>query len=101
MSRARDLAALVIPELFQQNAGRNQLGLGTDTINAKIQVSGAVSATTYYGDGSNLTGINLDPGSSQTITNLTVTGVSTFGDVNISAGSTVFGETLITQTLQV
>ena len=92
MSRARDLAALVIPDLFQQNAGRNQLGLGTDTINAKIQVSGAVSATTYYGDGSNLTGIKLDPGSSQNITNLNVTGIATFsGDINISAGSTVFG----------
>jgi len=92
MSRARDLAALVIPDLFQQNAGRNQLGLGTDTINAKIQVSGAVSATTYYGDGSNLTGVKLDPGSSQNITNLNVTGIATFsGDVNISTGSTVFG----------
>ena len=91
MSRARDLAALVTPNLFNQNAGRDQVGLGTSSIGAKIQVGGAVSATTYYGDGSNLTGIALSAASSQQITNLNVTGITTLNQVFISAGGTVFG----------
>jgi len=89
MSRARDLAALVTPNLFNQNSIRTQVGLGTTSIGAKIQVGGAVSAVTYFGDGSNLTGIALSAASSQVITNLQVTGITTLNVVNI--GGTVFG----------
>ena len=87
MSRARDLAALVTPNLFNQNADRTQVGLGTTTIGAKIQVSGAVSATSYYGDGSNLTGIILPPGSDQTVNNLNVTGIATIGEAIVGISS--------------
>ena len=91
MSRARNLAALVTPNLFSQNAIRTQVGLGTTDIGAKIQVGGAVSAVTYYGDGSNLTGIALSAASSQTINNLVVVGITTLNNVDI-AGTVTGGD---------
>ena len=91
MSRARDLAALVTPNLFNQNEARSQVGLGTSSIGAKIQVSGAVSATTYYGDGSNLTGIALSAASSQEIKNINISGIATINNLNVTGISTFGG----------
>ncbi len=42
--------------LYWDNSNK-RLGIGTNSPNQKLQVNGAVNATTYYGDGSNLTGI--------------------------------------------
>jgi len=97
MSRARDLAALVTPNLFNQDDTRSQVGLGTTDIGAKIQVSGAVSATSYYGDGSNLTGIALASDSDQTFDSLNITGIATINQ--LSVGSTVDNLTLNHTTL--
>jgi hypothetical protein len=97
MSRARDLAALVTPNLFNQDDTRSQVGLGTTDIGAKIQVSGAVSATSYYGDGSNLTGIVLPSDSDQTFDSLNITGIATINQ--LSVGSTVDNLTLNHTTL--
>ncbi len=53
-------------------------GIGTWSPNHKLEVVGNVSASTYYGDGSNLTGISSDPfpytGSAVISGSLTLTG---------------------------
>ena len=67
-----------------------------------ISAGGSITAASYYGDGSNLTGITAEVPENLTVTNLTVTGVTTCnGEVNIpenlnirsiegvSAGSTI------------
>ena len=63
-----------------------------------LSVIGIVSATKYYGDGSNLTGAQIpgvDPSGSSTFNNLNVTGVSTFSsDVRVSGMLTVGASSL-------
>ncbi|WP_157765754.1 tail fiber domain-containing protein [Halobacteriovorax marinus] len=44
-------------------AGSGNLGVGTDNPTEKLEVSGNVKATAFYGDGSNLTGITADSSS--------------------------------------
>ena len=57
MTRARDTARLVNPNQFTIDAANNRVGLGSETPDAKLDVAGIVSATAYYGDGSNLEGV--------------------------------------------
>jgi len=57
MTRARDTARLVNPNQFTVDAANNRIGLGSETPDAKLDVAGIVSATAYYGDGSNLEGV--------------------------------------------
>ena len=56
MTRARDVSKLAHPEAFSVDSD-NRIGLGTVTPDAKFDVIGVVSATSFRGDGSNLTGI--------------------------------------------
>tara|TARA_R100000406_G_scaffold23945_2_gene15315 strand:+ start:3932 stop:4810 length:879 start_codon:yes stop_codon:yes gene_type:complete len=56
MSRARDLSKLANPSVFSVDTSNN-VGINSLTPDAKLDVVGVVSATEYYGDGSNLTGI--------------------------------------------
>ena len=56
MTRARDLAKLANPEVFSVDSSNN-VGVNSLTPDAKLDVVGVISATEYYGDGSNLTGI--------------------------------------------
>ena len=56
MSRARDLSKLSNPQVFSVDTDFN-VGVDSTTPDAKFDVVGVVSATTFYGDGSNLTGI--------------------------------------------
>jgi len=56
MTRARDLAKLANPSVFSVDTSNN-VGVNSTTPDAKLDVVGVVSATEYYGDGSNLTGI--------------------------------------------
>ena len=59
-----------------------------------LSVIGIVSATKFYGDGSNLTGAQIpgvDPSGSSTFNNLNVTGVSTFAG-NINANGNIVGD---------
>ena len=56
MSRARDLSKLANPAALSVDASNN-IGVNSESPDAKLDVVGVVSATEYYGDGSNLTGI--------------------------------------------
>ena len=57
MSRARDLSRLSSPTNFTVDASTNRVGLGSTDPTAKLNVAGIVSATAFYGDGSNLEGV--------------------------------------------
>ena len=60
MSRARDLSRLSSPSVFSvdaTDASNNKVGVGSTNPTAKLNVAGIVSATAFYGDGSNLDGV--------------------------------------------
>jgi len=56
MSRAREAARLVGNNTFTIDSSNN-VGLASTNPASKLNVSGIVSATSYYGDGSNLEGV--------------------------------------------
>ena len=56
MTRARDLADISTPNVFTVDESYN-VGIGTTVPDAKVDVVGIVSATEFYGDGSNFSGI--------------------------------------------
>ena len=56
MSRARDLSRLTNPVNFTVDTTNNRIGLNSTSPTAKLNVAGIVSATDFYGDGSNLEG---------------------------------------------
>ena len=89
MSRARDLSKLANPSVFSVDTSNN-IGINSTSPDAKLDVVGVVSAVTYYGDGSNLTGVaNTDfiVGTAITMTtgnftgNVTIGGTLTYEDV--------------------
>ena len=57
MSRARDLSRLSNPTNFTADVATGRVGLGSENPTAKLNVTGIVSATAFYGDGSNLEGV--------------------------------------------
>lgn len=57
MSRARDLSRLSNPTNFTADGTTGRVGLGSTDPTAKLNVAGIVSATAFYGDGSNLDGV--------------------------------------------
>ena len=57
MSRARDLSRLTNPVNFTVDTTNNRIGLNSTSPTAKLNVAGIVSATEFYGDGSNLEGV--------------------------------------------
>ena len=57
MTRARDLSRLSNPTNFTVDSTNNRLGLNSTSPDAKLDVIGIVSATAFYGDGSNLEGV--------------------------------------------
>jgi len=56
MTRARDLARLGNQNIITADSNFN-VGIGSLTPDAKLAVAGIVSATAFYGDGSNLEGV--------------------------------------------
>ena len=64
MSRARDLSKLISPSIFTVDTNNN-VGVNSIIPDAKFDVVGIVSATKYFGDGSELTslsGANISSG---------------------------------------
>ena len=57
MTRARDLARVINPTNFTVDSSNSRVGLGSTTPTAKLNVTGIISATAFYGDGSNLEGV--------------------------------------------
>ena len=57
MSRARDLSRLSNPTNFTPDVATGRVGLGSENPTSKLNVAGIVSATAFYGDGSNLEGV--------------------------------------------
>ena len=57
MSRARDLSKLVNPSVFSVSTDNN-VGVNSTAPVEKLNVVGVVSATAFYGDGSNLEGVS-------------------------------------------
>ena len=57
MTRARDLSRITNPTNFTVDTTNSRIGLGSENPTAKLNVSGIVSATSFYGDGSNLEGV--------------------------------------------
>ena len=56
MSRARDLSKLTSPAVFSVDSDNN-VGVNSTTPKEKLNIVGVVSATSFYGDGSSLSGI--------------------------------------------
>ena len=102
MTRARELADLSTPNVFTVDESYN-VGIGTTVPDAKVDVVGIVSATEFYGDGSNLSGITggatLSAGSGAqrvVVTSLTsgsMTAAATDGDLSWDSSSNTLSAT--------
>ena len=57
MTRARDLARFANANAISVDANLN-VGIGSTTPDAKLDIVGIVSATSFFGDGSGITGIS-------------------------------------------
>jgi hypothetical protein len=56
MTRARELSRLINANTLTVDANNN-VGVGSTTPTAKLNVVGVVSATSFFGSGANLTGV--------------------------------------------
>ena len=79
MTRARSLSKLVGTSIFTID-GDNNVGLGSASPDAKLDVVGVVSATTFFGSGSGLTGVastdNIITGTAATFNNVVKVGTA-------------------------
>ena len=57
MTRARDLARFANANAISVDTNLN-VGIGSTTPDAKLDIIGIVSATSFFGDGANITGIS-------------------------------------------
>ena len=69
MTRARNVSKLGNPSTFTIDSSNN-VGLNSTSPDAKLDVIGVVSATSYYGDGSNLSNIISGVGINSAGTNI-------------------------------
>ncbi len=108
MSRARDLAKLANPSIFSVGTNNN-VGINSETPDTKLDVIGVVSATSFSGDGSQLTGIiagaTLSPsnGTQRLVVTSQTTGsmteVGTNSDITYDTGTATISATQFSGTL--
>ena len=58
MSRARELSRLISPVNFSVDSTNNRIGIDSTSLSTKLDVDGTVTATSFVGDGANLTGVS-------------------------------------------
>ena len=87
MSRARDLSKLINPSGFSVDTSYN-VGLNSTSPDAKLDVIGIVSATAFYGDGSNLEGV-ASAGLGTALADEGALSVIYYTDNELTVGSTI------------
>ena len=79
MTRARNLSKLSNPAVFTVDTDNN-LGINSTSPDAKLDVVGIVSATSFFGDGAGLTGVastnNIITGTASTFNNVVKVGTA-------------------------
>ena len=89
MTRARQLSKLGNPNVFSVDSGNN-VGVNSTSPTEKLNVVGVVSATSFFGDGANLTGVS---GFATALSTDSTSPLSSFfktpQQVNIGAGTSV------------
>lgn len=108
MSRARELAKLANPEVFSVDSNNN-VGVNSLTPDAKLDVIGVVSATSFSGDGSQLTGViagatlSASNGTQRLVVTSQTTGsmteVGTNSDITYDTGTNTISATQFSGTL--
>ena len=58
MTRAVTLANLAIQDILTLDSDNNRVGIGSTVPTTKLDVDGTVTATSFAGDGANLTGVS-------------------------------------------
>lgn len=87
MSRARQLSKLANPSVFSVD-NSNNVGVNSLNPDAKLDVIGIVSATAFYGDGSNLEGV-ASAGLGTALADEGVLSVIYYTDNELTIGSTI------------
>jgi hypothetical protein len=89
MSRARDLSKFANNQAISVDSSLN-VGINSSSPDAKLDVVGVVSATEFYGDGSNLTGVS-SPGLGTALSDDTTSPLNSiyFTNANLSVASTI------------
>ena len=108
MTRARDLSKLANPEVFSVDSSNN-VGVNSLTPDAKLDVIGVVSATSFSGDGSQLTGIiagatlSASNGTQRLVVTSQTTGsmteAATNSDITYDTGTSILSATKFSGTL--
>jgi hypothetical protein len=70
MGKNRQKANLTSNNLITSDITNDRIGINSTTPTATLNVVGVVSATSFYGDGSNLTGVSGGGGGSTALTTL-------------------------------
>jgi hypothetical protein len=90
MTRAVTLANLAIQDLLTVDGDNNRVGIGTTQPKEKLQVVGVVSATSFFGDGSNLEGVaSAGLGTALSDVDTEANSVIYFTNTTLGIGSTV------------